>query len=214
MPEEKTKPRWWAEGWGRLWALVPTLFAVVVLAVLSGFGQLSKPWPLPSSPARHRLAGCGCRLPEGGSLEIEVEVVAATQEPPTPAQPVGRWRRDLEWRLVSDAAPASHGTSDASRIQGTAMPFRALGDELDVHVGCTATKMVVAADGAVSAIELPTGKPLWTLGLARGIDAGLYLRPGLRCRRLAIEKGIVSIPNGDADRGGDHVFVDSGELTR
>jgi hypothetical protein len=198
-------------------------YLVVFFVFLACFGfglyffgrptELSQPWPLPRTPAKQRLVGCGCPLPEGGNLDLEVEIPDVSEEQVVPHHPETRIRREFQWRLTDGTKSSTFGANGAGGF-GNALPSWSQYDDLRLFVGCEKTRIVIASYGQVSAFETPGAAHVWTRKLSQSLGSTLLGAPALRCYRLDVKNGIATIPNGDEDHFDESIRVQDGEFTR
>ena len=170
-----------------------TLVVAGFMLVHESSPRLTKPLPLPFPPGRLRLAGCGCPRPEGGRLDVEVEVTGAERNA------AGNLQRSLVWRLTdgTDSVLLETGSGNC----GTALPSGSSGEDLEIFLGCDGNRVAIAAFDCVAAHDLQTGRRLWSLALPRSVASArnAFASPGLDCFRLPVDDGQVTVPVAHGD---------------
>lgn len=168
------------------WTVIFTVWGGAILGIALAMlpaGSTGK-GALPQAPGRARVPNCGCALPEGGRLDLEVERTAANT-----------WL----WFLTDGARRVPLVESRPDSLQGPVLPSN-LGHNLslDLYLGCTGTAVVVAAFEQAGAFAFPGGQHRWTRKLSRRVESGRgAARDGeVRCYPLQVDlgKGTVAVP--------------------
>jgi hypothetical protein len=140
---------------------------------------------LPEHPGTVQLFSCGCLLPEGGRLDLEVE-----------RTPEGT----LEWALSNPERRMLLVSPTPEAIQDLPLPLRLVaGTSVDVYLGCAGTAVVVASFEEIGAFDFPGGRPRWTRKLPRRVWSSVGSSDSgdeIRCHQVTVdtEAGIAEIP--------------------